>query len=178
MQLRRVEEMKEAIAAPESSSAVQTRQNELKEKHRQDIQELYDYEAEQYLADAMDRYLSKDDMAPDPVIDVRPLLPIVTTSLLTPITTNYPPCRAYTPPSATQRTPSKPALLPPGKPTATPTSPPSSRSKPYTRNSPPPSSHSSASKTRVSPTVCISTGRSGTRRRSCASRVSWRLTRW
>ncbi|THH32051.1 hypothetical protein EUX98_g2139 [Antrodiella citrinella] len=64
-----IEEMKEAIAAPESSAAVQTRQNELKEKHKQDIQELYDYEAEQYLADAVDRYLSKDDMAPDPVID-------------------------------------------------------------------------------------------------------------
>ena len=67
------EEMREAIEVQDTSATVRTRQSELKERHRQELQELYDFEAKQYFAEALNKYLSKDEFERGPPLDVRPV---------------------------------------------------------------------------------------------------------
>lgn len=67
----RLDEMAEAAEASETTSAaVKARIDELNKRHRQDMQDLYEYDAQQYLDEALDRYMSKDDMVQDVDIDV------------------------------------------------------------------------------------------------------------
>ena len=66
------EEMREAIEVQDTSANVRAKQSELKERHRQELQDLYDFEAKQYFAEALNKYLSKDEFERGPPLDVRP----------------------------------------------------------------------------------------------------------
>ncbi|CAL1715403.1 unnamed protein product [Somion occarium] len=56
-----LEEMKEANDAPETASALLAEIKGMRQRHRDDVSTLYDWQTQDYLAEAMDQYASKDD---------------------------------------------------------------------------------------------------------------------
>ncbi|KAH8103909.1 hypothetical protein BXZ70DRAFT_923311 [Cristinia sonorae] len=64
-----LDELQAVSDRPETASSVKETLTELKEAHRKEVEELYEYEARLYLAEAMDRYLSKDEASPHPDIE-------------------------------------------------------------------------------------------------------------
>jgi len=57
-----MEEMKAAVEEPETVASLQEQLKVLDKQHVADLERLYALEAEEYLDEAYDRYLSKDEL--------------------------------------------------------------------------------------------------------------------
>ncbi|TCD69110.1 hypothetical protein EIP91_008752 [Steccherinum ochraceum] len=60
-----MEVMQEIAESRETATTKNHDLADLQDKHYEDLDELYDYQAQQYLAEAVERYLSKDDTVAD-----------------------------------------------------------------------------------------------------------------
>lgn len=66
-----MEEMQEVAESRETATTKKHELADLQDKHHEDLDELYDYQAQQYLAEAVERYVSKDDTVFDVHLEVR-----------------------------------------------------------------------------------------------------------
>ena len=70
--LTSLEEMKKSNEEGENSASLLKQIKKTRERHRDDLSRLYDFQTQDYLAEAMDQYASKDDAIIVPDIDVCP----------------------------------------------------------------------------------------------------------
>jgi hypothetical protein len=69
--------MKHTLATPETAAEVQARLDALTTRRCNERQALFDLQADTYLADALDLYLTRDDGVTLPELDVRLLSPLI-----------------------------------------------------------------------------------------------------